>query len=308
MKNEDRYITYAPDEEGGAVAEAPPEDWSPEDREAAWKEINDQKADIGRAKAEAERARDEQIDRLARIAESRTPAQEETPPPPERSKALDDKLSQLENLDIVGDEQAAKKLAGDLREAFDSLRQDQQAQLKQLERSLEGRLTARERTDQIEKRNDLMRGTTISDLEEQFGIELSKDEKERVVRISKQKIGQDYGKMDRSGNWIYDKKSVVDAFRSEMFDKIQTVNSAKSRNDGLQARLRGEEASRSTGRSRRQARTGDEAFYQRYENTNRELEAGAINEAEAAARFTPDELRRITTERRGSRDTHSGRR
>lgn len=301
---EDLLITRAPDEGGAAVADADVDTGDGEDGgadpqiEAAWKEINDQKAELGRKAKELE-DRDRQLwDKVT------TSKAEPAKPKPNPKQKISETLDRLENLDLVENADAAKQLAADLRDVFTELDAAQQSALRDVEQRLEGRATKAERVRAANERNDRLFDSELSRIQDELGIKLNAKQTAEVKETWQGMISARFGSLDRDGNYLYKPESVAAAIRANdsTFELIRNKENGKARSDGLQARRRGEDATRSTARNaRRQTAKGDDDFYRRYEETNAELRAGTITPQEAATRFSSEELKRISSERRGAR-------
>jgi hypothetical protein len=335
MKTLEQGITYAPDERGGGSSdEEGSEQQVPErvrvgdeeiplsdliatyENKSKFERANHERA--AEAKRELESARAER--RAIEEARQRQAAEHQaflgalnrtTNPPPTvpREPQLVDMLKEV---DPVGDEQWHPKLAN-AQETRDRQREARfQAELDRKTRDLESRFETKLRTTTatLEQREARERARQTADqhnrtvFEKRLNSEyadiverLNDDQREEVFEAMKTQIGKDVGSLGPDGQWRWNERAVDNAiWMAEPTRKLMRAReTANARVDGLTARRRGEEASRSTPSrvQRRTASSSDDALAAKYESVMGQLQAGQLTPQEAVSRFSAEERRKI---------------
>lgn len=249
--------------------------------------------------------------------------QEQAPARLSAREALHQTLADLDGLDPARDEDAMKKVKEKLLGIGDVLEQQEatfqqelqkrdqtwESRLSQVENNLTARLSQRDQQAAIDERNERIFSETIN----AKYPELTREEREEVNRLFRQKIGQDYGRLDpQAGRWLWNEKAVEDAVRSSSaFDRLQERRLAEARAEERRNLLQNlslqEEAGQSTpGLSRPAARSaGDEAFLQKVAAINEGVKAGTISPAQASGMLSLEEKMKI---RDLQRQQYAGRR
>lgn len=266
-------------------------------REELERRLKFDSANTQRAQEIAEERRQVQADRQrlaeqeAQIAKERTQlystldtlvsrvGSESAPEAPKRQ--LPSYLDALKGIDFVSDDQASTKLAQNLertqaeREAAirEELRQENAQNLANLEakfsKSLEGKvaevqqqaevkLTRHTAAEEAQTRNErVFRETLDAKLAD---YNLSAEEISAIKQKALTTYSDTGGQWDaNAGVWLTSERGILEAARSidSVFDKMRAADRVGARRDGLQARLRGEDASRSTPNRSRPAFGGE---------------------------------------------------
>ena len=266
-------------------------------REELERRLKFDSANTQRAQEIAEERRQVQADRQrvaeqeARLAQERTQlystldtlvnkvGSESEPEAPKRQ--LPSYLDALKGIDLVSDSEAASKLAQNIertsveREAAirAELREENQRNLAALEakfgKTLEGKvaevqqqaevkLTRHTAAEQAETRNErVFRETLDSKLAD---LNLTADEITAIKQKALTTYSDTGGQWDaNAGVWLTSDRGILEAARSidSVFDKMRAADRVGARRDGLQARVRGEDASRSTPNRSRPAFGGE---------------------------------------------------
>lgn len=186
-------------------------------------------------------------------------------------------IDALKGIDFVSDAEAATKLAQGLEKAQaerDAVMQEQYEQrIAQLEakmqKTLEGKvaevqqqaevkLTRHTAAEEAQARNErVFRETLDSKLAD---YNLTAEEIGHIKQKALTTYSDTGGQWDaNAGVWLTSERGILEAARSidSVFDKMRAADRVGARRDGLQARLRGEDASRSTPNRSRPAFNGE---------------------------------------------------
>ena len=184
-----------------------------------------------------------------------------------------------------------------LQEELTKRDQTWETRVAQVESSLTSRLSQRDQQAAIDERNDKV----FSDYVGQKYPTLTREEREEAYRLYKQKLGENYGQLDRqAGRFLYNDKAAEDAVRgSRAWDRLQEEKFTQIRLDERRTLLEsmelGQMAGESTpGLSRPAVRIeGDDAFIQKVSMINDGVKSGRISPVQASEMLSLDEKKKI---------------
>lgn len=281
---------------------------------------------------------DKANDRMAQQP-SATAAEPAVEPAPKLSvydalKENEQTIAGLEGLDFVGDAGAVKRLqltlAQNQRKLAEAAAADNQAmvqrfqnetndlkqQLANLARRQEEsaattqvQLTRRDAAAAADERNDRVLQQVLQK-DTYAKLNLTPAEVEAIKTKRQGLLSAEYGEYDSgSQRWLWNDQATEDAIRlvPTVRAKMEALSSAGARNDGLSARLRGGEASRSTPlRGRPPASNTGEDFNAKLQEIAAGMENGQLSSQEALDMLTPEERQRFKDMRRNSIERSKG--
>jgi len=282
---------------------------------------------------------------LDRAAErlNQPPAEDRTPLRVQESKvSVYDALAEseqlvasLKGLDFVGDASAVDRLTSALTQSNKKLAEaaanDNQAMVQRFEAETKGlkqqladlarkqdenaattqvQLTRRDAAAAADERNDRVLQQVLQK-DTYAKLNLTPAEVEAIKTKRQGLLSAEYGEYDSgSQRWLWNDQATEDAIRlvPTVRAKMEALSSAGARNDGLSARLRGGEASRSTPlRGRPPASNSSEDFNAKLQEIAAGLESGQLSSQDALALLpTKEERQRFMDMRRRAFERSKG--